>query len=221
LYTHWRFHGLAICQDRKATFCTDFLGMAASVFAWLSVSLPQQLAPRLLSLINPDLRDLLHYTDYGQLAFKFGVAYFWLALIMALAGLLQIPLSDSAIFSTSVFGRISPLLLTMILMAIAGNTMDNLNNELLRSPIDAINSTIQFSIEHRGEDIPSADIRRMHLASLRTVEEFVTPERKFIVSGYDKEFGDVQVLVRFQNAWVECEVFYSQPIGCEQVRQTP
>src|SRR6185295_10153509 len=91
--------------------------------------------------------------------------------------------------------------------AIGGNTMDNLNNELLRSPIDAMNSTIQFFIDHRGEDIPSADIRRMHLASLRTVEDWVTPERKFIISGYDKDFGDVQVLVRFQNAWTECEVF--------------
>src|SRR6185295_13128380 len=104
--------------------------------------------------------------------------------------------------------------------AIGGNTMDNLNNELLRSPIDAINSTIQFSIDHRGEDIPSADIRRMHLASLRTVENLVTTERKFVVSGYDKDFGDVQVLVRFQNAWAECEVFYSQPIGCRQIPLT-
>ena len=215
------FTGWLSARIGKPLFSLFFWVIAASVFAWLSVSLPQQLAPRLLSLINPDIKDLLHYTDYGQFSFKFGVAYFWLALIMALAGLLQIPLSDSAVFSTSVFGRISPLLLTMILMAIAGNTMDNLNNELLRSPIDAINSTVQFFIDHRGEDIPSADIRRMHLASLRTVEDWVTPERKFMISGYDKDFGDVQVLARFQNAWTECEVFYSQPIGCEQVRQTP
>ena len=215
------FTGWLSARIGKPLFALFFWVIAAAVFTWLSVSLPQQVVPRLLSLLNPDLKDLLHYTDYGQLPFKFGVAYFWLALILALVGLLQIPLSDSAIFSTSVFGRISPLLLTMILMVIAGNTMDNLNNELLRSPIDAMNSTIQFFIDHRGEDIPSADIRRMHLASLRTIEELVTPERKFLISGHDKDFGDVQVLVRFQNAWTECEVFYSQPIGCEQIRQTP
>jgi len=37
---------------------------AASVFAWLTVSLPLQILPRILSFIEPGITDLLHYTWY-------------------------------------------------------------------------------------------------------------------------------------------------------------
>ena len=195
--------------------------VAASVFAWLPVSLPLQLTPRLVSALQPELQNLLHYTYYEEFSFRFGIAYFWLILLAGLVGLLQIPLSDSAVFSTSAFGKISPLLVATILMAIAGNTMDNLNNELLRGPVDAINSTTQYFLDHRNEHIEPAEIRRMHLGSLRAIEDLVTPQRKFIISGYDEVLGDVQVLARFQKAWVECEVLYNQPLSCKQVGSAP
>lgn len=215
------FVGWLSAKTGKPLWALLFWIMAASVFAWLTVNLPLRIAPRVVSLMEPRIQDLLHYTYYEQFSFKFGVAFFWLAILAALTGLLQIPLSDSAIFSTSVFGKISPMLVTMVLMAISGNTMDNLNNELLRSPIDAINSTTQFFIDHKDEHIEPAQTRQMHLASLRTVQDLVTPERKFIISGYDEDFGDVQVLARFQNAWVECEIFYNQPLSCKQVGNPP
>ena len=215
------FTGWLSARIGKPALALLFWAIAASVFAWLTVSLPLQITPRVLILLDPALKDLLHYTYYEQFSFRFGIAYAWLALFAALAGLLQIPLSDSAVFSTSVFGKISPMLVTMILMAIGGSTMDNLNNELLRGPIDAINSTTQFFIAHQGEHIEPMQTRQMHLASLRTVQDLVTPERKFIISGYDEFLGDVQVLARFQKAWVECEVLYNQPLACKQVGNTP
>jgi hypothetical protein len=215
------FTGWLSARIGKPSLALLFWAVAASIFAWLTVSLPLQVTPRLLSLIEPALKDLLHYTYYEQFSFRFGIAYTWLAIFAALTGLLQIPLSDSAVFSTSVFGKISPMLVTMVLIAIAGSTMDNLNNELLRSPIDAINSTTQFFIDHRSEHIEPLQTRQMHLASLRTVQDLVTPGRKFIVSGYDEFLGDVQVLARFQKAWVECKVLYNQPLSCKQVGNIP
>ena len=215
------FAGWLSARIGKPALALLLWAIAASVFAWLTVSLPLQITPRVLSRLDPALKDLLHYTYYEQFSFRFGIAYAWLALFAGLAGLLQIPLSDSAVFSTSVFGKISPMLVTMILMAIGGSTMDNLNNELLRGPIDAINSTTQFFIAHQGEHIEPIQTRQMHLASLRTVQDLVTPERKFIISGYDEFLGDVQVLARFQKAWVECDVLYNQPLSCKQVGNTP
>ena len=211
------FTGWLSARVGKPLLALLFWIIAASVFAWFTVSLPLQITPRVLDLIEPALKDLLHYTYYEQFSFRFGVAYTWLIIFAALAGLLQIPLSDSAVFSMSIFGKISPMLAAMILMAIAGSTMDNLNNELLRAPIDAINTTTQFFMDHRNEHIEPLQTRQMHLASLRTVQELVTPERKFIISGYDELLGDVQVLARFQKAWVECEVLYNQPLSCKQV----
>jgi hypothetical protein len=211
------FTGWLSARVGKPLLALLFWIIAPSAFAWFTVSLPLQITPRVLDLIEPTLKDLLHYTYYEQFSFRFGVAYTWLIIFSALAGLLQIPLSDSAVFSMSIFGKISPMLAAMILMAIAGSTMDNLNNELLRAPIDAINTTTQFFIDHRNEHIEPLQTRQMHLASLRTVQELVTPERKFIISGYDELLGDVQVLARFQKAWVECEVLYNQPLSCKQV----
>lgn len=195
--------------------------MAASVFAWLTVSLPLQITPHVLSVVEPGIEGMLHYTFYEEFSSRFGIAYVWLAIFVLLAGLLQIPLSDSAVFSTSFFGKFSPMLVTLVLMAICGTIVDGLNNELLRSPIDALNSTIQFSVDHQGEKIDPLESRKMHLGALRGVENFITPERKFIVSGYDEFLGEIQVLVRFERAWVECKVIYNQPILCNQVGNIP
>jgi hypothetical protein len=45
----------------------------------------------------------------------------------------------------------------------------------------------------------------------------VTPERKFLVSGYDHVLEQVHVLARFENAWVACELVSNQLVQCEQV----
>jgi hypothetical protein len=193
-----------------------FWGIAAAIFAWLTVSLPLQITPWILDLVEPGIVDLLHYMDEAAM-FRFGVAFVWLAIFIFLVGLLQIPLSDSAVFSTSLFGKISPMLITLGLMAICGLVMDSLNNALLRSSVDALNTPVQFMLDHRGQKIDVTDSRRMHLGALRPVNELLTPERKFIVSGYDHVLEKVQVLTRFESAWVECELVSNQLVTCEQV----
>jgi hypothetical protein len=190
---------------------------AASVFAWLTVSLPLQITPRILSLADPDIQDLLHYTYYETFSTRFTVAYIWIAIFVSLAGLLQIPLSDSAVFSTSSFGRIVPMLVTLVLMAICGTIVDGLNNEKLRGPVDAVNTAVQFALENRGRELDPAESRRMRQGALRSVGELITPERKFIVSGYDQLLERVQVLARFEGAWVECDLIVNQLIKCEPV----
>jgi hypothetical protein len=200
----------------KPVFSVLVWGMAAFVFAVLTVSLPLHITPRILDFVEPGITDLLHYTGEDA-AFRIGVAYAWLAIFVFLVGLLQLPLSDSAVFSTSLFGKISPMLVTLGLMAICGIVMDSLNNALLRTSIDALNTPVQFVLDHRGQKIDVADVRRMHLGALRAVDPLLTPGRKFIVSGYDHVLEQVQVLARFEDAWVECELVSNQLVSCEQV----
>jgi hypothetical protein len=192
--------------------------VAASVFAWLTVSLPLQIAPRVLSLMDPEIRELLHYPSYPEsFASRFSIAYIWLLIFVSIAGLLQIPLSDSAVFSTSLFGKISPMLMTLVLMAVCGIIVDTLNNEFLRAPVDAFDSTIQFALDNRGKEIDPQKYRAMHLGALRTVDDLITPERKFIISGHDAFLEEVLVLARFEKAWVECQIISNQLISCKQV----
>jgi hypothetical protein len=194
---------------------------AASIFAWLTVSLPLQVAPRLIEFMEPGTENLLHYTYYQEFSSRVGVAFTWIAIFVALAGLLQIPLSDSAVFSTSWLGKFAPMLVCLVLMGICGIIVDSLNNEPLRAATAALNNTIQFAIDHRGREIDPAESRQMHLGALRSIQDIVTPQRKLIVSGYDVFLGEIQVLIKFENAWAECKVIYNQPITCKKISDIP
>ena len=211
------FTGWLAAKFEKPFIALILWMFTAFIFAWLTVSLPLRIMPMLLKFLEPDLQGLLHYTFYDTFSTRTAVAYAWIGIFVSLAGLLQIPFSDTAVFSTSMMGKISPMLVCLILMGIGGTIIDSLNNQLLRSPIDAMNTTIQYSVDHEGQEISRADSRRMRLSSLRLVQEEITPERKLIVSSYDVYLERVTVLVRFQKAWVECNVIYSQPISCEKV----
>lgn len=191
--------------------------ITAFFFAWLTVALPLRITPTLLGTVDPSIQGLLHYNLYDNFATRINAAYIWIGIFVSLSGLLQIPLSETAVFSTSTLGKTSPMMVCLVLMAICGMLIDGLNNELLRSPIKAMNETLQFAVEHQGQEVDPLDSRRMRLASLRNVEDLVTPEYKMIVSGYDELIVEVNVLVRFQNAWVECDVFYNQPVTCKPV----
>ena len=215
------FTGWLSARLNRAILSVVLWLVAASIFAWLTVSLPLQILPGLMGILEPDTQGLLHYTYYGEFSSRVVVAYIWIAIFVALTGLLQIPLSDSAIFSTSWMGKFTPMLVCLVLMGIGGIIVDSLNNEPLRSATAALNNTIQFSIDHRGREIDPAESRKMHLGALRTIQETITPQRRLIVSGYDAFLGEVQVLIKFEHAWAECKVFYNQPINCQKIRDIP
>jgi hypothetical protein len=196
--------------------------LAASFFAWMTVFVPIQIAPRMLNVIEPDTQGLLHYVYYENFAFRIGVAYIWIAIFVSMIGLLQIPLSESAVFSTSGGGKIFPMLVCAVLMWICGTIVDSgLINEPLRSATTALDATLQFSLDHQGQEIDRATSLEMHLGSLRTIQSVITPQYKLMVSGYDEYFGEVQVLARFEKSWVECTVVYNQPSTCHEVVKTP
>jgi len=214
------FAGWLSARIDKPLLAVLFWVIAGAVFAWLTIFLPFQIAPRVSSLLEPDLQGLLHYTYYESLSSGFGITYFWIGIFISLAGLLQIPLSDSAVFSPAIAGRVTPMLVALLLMGSCGSIVDDLSNEALRSPIDSINAAIQYSIDHRGQPVNTVEARALHVGALRAVQDLVTPGRRFIVSGYDEFLGEVQVLVRFDEAWVECTILYDQPGNCEQVGNT-
>jgi hypothetical protein len=213
--------GWVAARSDKPILALFLWALAASFFAWLTIGVPLQIMPKLVSIVEPGIKPLLHYMYYGAFASRFGVAYAWLVIFISLAGLLQIPLSESAVFSTSVLGKIAPMLIAFVLMGICGTIVDGLNNELLRKPIEAVNTTVQFAIDHQGKKVDPAESRKVHLRALNPVQNLVTPERKFMVSGYDQYLEQVQVLARFEQGWVECLVVNNQLVSCKQAGGTP
>ena len=193
-----------------------FWFIAAIFFAWLVVSLPLQIAPYIVSKINPQLGALLDYSKNIEFIFRFGVALAWIVPFALIMGITQLPITEPAVFSTSVLGKLKPFLFCMIVMGISGFVSDNLINEHFRSAIMGIDSTIQFVVDNKGNsNIDPALSRKMHARALSTVEEYVKDARHLFVGEYDEYLGEIHVMVNFDGTWVDCDVIYNQPSNCK------
>jgi hypothetical protein len=186
-------------------------------FAWLIVALPLQIAPQLSTLLAPELRGLVHYTYYENFSLRFGIALVWVSIFSALVGLLQLPTTEAAVFSTSPVGRTLAALLCMGIMGISGTIVDSLNNEPLRLSVIAVNETIQFAVDHEGQEVDHKAALRMHLVAVRRVEHLLDQPRKLIVGSFDEYLGQVYVLVRFGDEWASCMSLYNQPSNCQLI----
>jgi hypothetical protein len=191
--------------------------LAAAAFALLTVLVPLNVAPAISRILEPDLKVLLHYGIISDFMLRVGVAYAWIVIFTSIAGVLEYPLVDASVFSYSVLGRFIPFLLCLVIMILAGGIADGLNNEPLRSALFSMNSTIQFVSDHQGQQVDPKLIRLYHTASLRNVQDLITPERHLVIGSYDELFEQVHVLVKFRSHWVDCLVFYGQPSLCQQI----
>jgi len=214
--------GWLSARANKSLYSVLFWLAAGSVFAWLTVNLPLVILPKAMSIMEPQTSGLLDYTYYDDFGRRVLVAYTWLGIFIMIAGLLQIPMSDSAVFSTSFFGKLGPIFVSLTLMAIAGTIVDNgLINEPLRTPTVSIDNTLRFIVDNRGKEVDPAEARRMHAGAFRAIDDSVTPQYKLIVSGYDNLLGDIDILVKFERDWAECKVVYNQPISCKVLDVSP
>jgi hypothetical protein len=213
--------GRAAAQFEKSSLAVLFWLAAALFFAWLTVALPLRLMPTLMGIAEPGTQGLLHHEYYENFASRIGVATIWVAIFVCAVGLVQLPISESAVFSASFLGKVFPLLVTAVIMGICGVIVDSLNNEPLRTAATAMHETIQFSLQNQGREIDKATSRRMHQGSLRGIRELLTEQYGIVVSGYDEYLGNVQVLVKFEAAWAECTVVYNQPVFCKEVTPIP
>ena len=214
--------GWLTARVNKSFYALFFWLTAAYLFARLTVNVPLKFAPAVMSIIEPGTRGLLHYTYYEEMGTRALVAFTWIGIIIAIVGLLQIPMSDSAVFSNSAFGKIMPMLVSVVLMGICGTIVDNgLINEPLRSAVEATDHTIQYVVDQRGKEVNLAEARQMHTGAFRSTQDLVTAERKMVVSSYDSSLGEVRILIQFKGSWVECQVFYNQLSSCKVVEATP
>lgn len=209
--------GWLVARLEKAFWGIPVYLVLSLVFSWLIVALPFQIFPAVVSWLDPETGRLLNYTFYEGFGTRFAIAVGWISLFLALVGVLQIPLAEPAAFATSFFGRIAPLLVASVVMIISGSIVDTLNNEPLRTALLHMENTIEFGVEHQGQEVDRALARTMRQASLRTVQEVLDQPRKLIVGSYDQYLDQIHVLVRFGDTWTDCIVVYNQPSFCKYV----
>jgi hypothetical protein len=206
-----------------ARFESSLLGIifwiiASAGFAWLMVALPLQINPAIVSILDPQLGALLNYNGNSEFILRFGTSLAWILPFMLLIGVIQLPISEPAVFSTSFFGRIAPLFFSIILMGLSGTFTDNLINAHFRDAIFSLDTTIQFIVDNKGnENADSVRARELHTRALWEVNEQVQQSRHIFVGSYDEYFGEFHVLVKFGDQWVDCLVLYNQPNSCKPV----
>ncbi|NWG07909.1 MAG: hypothetical protein HXY35_14630 [Chloroflexi bacterium] len=213
--------GWLVARLEKGILALPFYLAASVVFSWLTLALPFQIFPKVLLWLDPGTGQMLDYVVYENFSSRFFLGAAWVALFISLAGILQIPLTEPAAFSTSYFGKIVPLLVCSVIMLINGTIVDTLNNEPLRSAMLQLNNTIQFAVEHQGEEVDRALSRSMRMYAVRPVEAVIDQPRRMIVGKYDPWLGQINVLVRFGETWVDCVVVYNQPSLCKYITPTP
>ncbi|RJP48959.1 MAG: hypothetical protein C4583_13650 [Anaerolineaceae bacterium] len=190
---------------------------ASALFGLYIVIVPLVLAPRITGLLVPQIRHLLLYTTYDNLPTMVAVAFGWTIVGAIISSVIQLPMLDHAVFSFSGFGKIRPHLLCAILMLISGSVSDSLNNKPLRDPIIALDSTFQFILDTRGQEIDKATSREKHLASFRLIQQDVTENRQLVVSHYDRLLENIEVLVNFDGKWAICPTFFNSPLTCQPI----
>ena len=190
---------------------------ASGVFAWLTISVPLQFAPFFSRLLEPQLNGLLTYGLISEFMVRMGVAFAWIIIFTVITGILQLPLADTSVFSTSIFGKVIPFVVCILIMGIAGSIADELNNAPLRDAITSMDHTIQFIVDNKGKEISPQDSRELHVASMRLVQDSVTAQRQLIIMSYDQFFEQVHVLIQFQKQWADCVILYNQPNICKPI----
>ena len=197
-----------------------WLGVTA-LFSWLIVTLPLQVTSILTTRLEPQLQGFIHYTPMGEMIPRFWLAFMWILIFAILAGILQTPFIDSAVFSVSIFGKLMPFLLGTIILASSGTIADGLNNEPLRRAVMAMDYSIQFVIDHQGTQVDPTLARANFAGSLNGIREHITPARKLIVSEYDSLLGEIRVVVIFDDFLANCIILYAQPSYCTPLQNEP
>jgi hypothetical protein len=191
--------------------------LTSALFGLYIVIVPLVLAPRITGLFVPQISHLLLYTTYDNLPTMVAVAFGWTIVGAIISGTIQLPMLDHAVFSVSGFGKIRPHLLCAVLMLISGGVSDSLNNKPLRDPIIALDSTFQFIVDTRGQEIDKATSREKHLASFRFIQQDVIENRQLVVSHYDSLLENIDVLINFNGKWAVCPTFYNSPLTCQPI----
>lgn len=210
--------GWLTMRFERGLLSIPFWTVAGVVFSAMTAALPMGIFPRLLVWLEPDLEGLISYFVADVMAGRFLVSFLWVAVFVILAGVLEIPMGQPAVYSTSVMGKLAPILLCAVLMGIGGTVVDSDNNKPLRDAVIALDGTLQFAANHQGQEIDPSVSRAMHLASLRHISDLVGQPRELIIGTFDQFLDQVHVIVRFDGeVLVDCLTVYNQPVSCTRI----
>lgn len=188
---------------------------ASAVFAWLSTINAFRVYPSLIVQMNPEFASFINYTVYENLGTRIALAYMWTGIFGMLIGVLQLPLSEGAVFSATYGSKMVAMLVFTVVMGLCGVIVDNLNNEPLRTPVVSLHRVVEFAIETRGQELDPKVASDMRRSTVRAIEDWLGRPYYFVVASFDRELGQVHTYANFGGDWADCTVVYNQPSFCK------
>ncbi len=207
-------------QDKIAIKLVIWLA-ACGLLSWATIGVPLQLAPAIAKWANPTLGSYMNYELGGGLIPKLFIALTGIVIFLAIPSILQTSQTDSSVFTSSIFSRVDPILLCVLLAALGGLMLDNLINAPLRRALEAVNSPVQFVLDHSGQSIEPKVASKYHLGALKNITGEISESRNTIVTSFSENFVQVYVLVQFQDVWVSCLTVNGQASVCKLAEPVP
>jgi hypothetical protein len=193
----------------------------AVFFSRLIIWIPLKISPIFIRLLDINLGAYLKYPYYDSLNQNAWFSFGAIIIVALICGLLEINLIEQALFSSGSFAVLMPLLLCFFGFALVGKTGDSMLNQQIREPVLAVDALLQFAMENIDQEVPGDVARSMHLGATNTIKDYLSLERRVIMSNFDESIGQVDVLVDFSGIWVRCTAIYNQVTYCKPALNTP
>jgi hypothetical protein len=159
----------------------------------------------MLGWFDPSIQSLVNYPiDYG-VSTRATLMLVIMLVAGALAGLFANSTVEEASASEGVQRWIS-LLFWMGAFIGVGYLFSALDTQPLRNAVVKVDQSIEFSIEHAGEDLSNEVKSQMGQFGLKAIEPFIGSPYRLIASGYDQMLAFIKVLVLFEDQRAICPV---------------
>lgn len=188
----------------------------ACLLVWLTLWLPLKGLPAFLAYLEPKIADMLYFpTIVSEYQFKI-VGLIVIGSICLICGLMEIHLIDQSLLSTAMISLVSPIIISMILFAVAGNSADEMLNRQFREPVQVMDRLIQYAEDSQGIDISPIVARQKRLTVVKSLNGLINRPRRLILIAFDRTMGQMDILVDFDGKWARCSVIYNQPAVCKR-----
>src|SRR3990172_939307 len=109
--------GWLTARSESSLLGVIFWIISSLFFAWLMVALPLQITQIIVSKLDPQLGALLNFETGMDFTFHFGVSLAWVIPFTLIVGVAQLPITEPAVFSTSILGKITPFFFCIVVMS--------------------------------------------------------------------------------------------------------
>lgn len=211
---------LTIFTENHWVALISWLG-AAALLSWLTVWLQVSSTPFLLRLLSPGLLNYLEYVIINQQFQYWLVGFMVIGLAALICGLLEINLVKAALLSASGISKVAPMLLSLVLFSVVGSSLDYMVNIHFRTPVVVLDQLIEFAYDNRDVEVPIKIAREKRLSAVKGLEDLIERKRDLTLIAYDRDLGQMDILVDFSGVWVRCTVIYNQPVFCKRISSIP